>query len=93
MSAAAPLLRVRDLHVHYVRKHVNVRAVDGVDLEVARGRTLGLVGESGCGKSTLGKAVVRLIRPTSGAIEFDGQDLAQLDIVVDEENTVHRCSS
>ncbi len=79
MSAAAPLLRVRDLHVHYVRKHVNVRAVDGVDLEVARGRTLGLVGESGCGKSTLGKAVVRLIRPTSGAIEFDGQDLAQLD--------------
>ena len=64
MSTAAPLLSVRDLRVHYTRKHTNVRAVDGVDLEIARGRTLGLVGESGCGKSTLGKAVVRLMRPT-----------------------------
>ena len=77
--SAAPLLRVRDLRVHFTRKHVNVRAVDGIDMEIARGRTLGLVGESGCGKSTLGLAVVRLIKPTGGAIEFDGCDLAQLD--------------
>jgi peptide/nickel transport system ATP-binding protein len=76
---AAPLLRIRDLRVHYTRKHVSVRAVDGVDMDIARGRTLGLVGESGCGKSTLGKAVVRLIKPTTGEIEFDGCDLAQLD--------------
>jgi peptide/nickel transport system ATP-binding protein len=79
MSDAAPLLTVRDLRVHYTRRHSNVRAVDGVDLEIPRGHTLGLVGESGCGKSTLGKAVVRLLRPTSGAIEFDGCDLAPLD--------------
>ena len=79
MSATASLLSVRDLRVHYARRHANVRAVDGVDLEIARGGTLGLVGESGCGKSTLGKAVVRLLKPTSGAIEFDGCDLARLD--------------
>jgi oligopeptide/dipeptide ABC transporter ATP-binding protein len=79
VSAAAPLLSVRDLRVHYTRRQSNVRAVDGVDLEIGRARTLGLVGESGCGKSTLGKAVVRLLKPTGGAIEFDGCDLAPLD--------------
>ena len=73
-----PLLRISDLKVHYTRRGVVVRAVDGVDLTVARGQTVGLVGESGCGKSTVAKAVVRLVRPSAGAIVFDGQDLAGL---------------
>ena len=79
------ILVVKDLRKYYpVRKGVipravgSVRAVDGVSLTVSRGRTLGLVGESGCGKTTLGRAVLRLVEPTSGSIIFDGRDISRL---------------
>ncbi len=79
-----PLLSVSDLCVHFpvrsgvmLRQTGAVRAVDGVSLDIAPGETLGLVGESGCGKSTLGKAVVRLLKPTSGTVKHNGIDVTR----------------
>src|ERR671910_215116 len=75
----APLVSIADLKVHFDlgRRRV-VKAVDGVSLEIFPGETLGLVGESGCGKTTLGRAVLRLVEPTSGRVMFRDVDIAKL---------------
>jgi peptide/nickel transport system ATP-binding protein len=71
--AERPLLSVRDLHVTYASRRGPVKAVDGVDLHVAAGEVLALVGESGCGKTSLIRSIVGLTPATSGTVEFDGQ--------------------
>ncbi|HEX9077464.1 MAG TPA: dipeptide ABC transporter ATP-binding protein [Anaerolineae bacterium] len=60
------------------RKVADVKAVDGLDFDIERGETLGLVGESGCGKSTTGRTILQLYRPTAGDVFFQGKDLAKL---------------
>jgi oligopeptide/dipeptide ABC transporter ATP-binding protein len=83
-TPARPLLQVEGLKMYFaitsgmlLSRHVgDVRAVDGVDLSIQKGETVGLVGESGCGKSTVGRTILRLYRPTAGRIVFDGQDIS-----------------
>ncbi|HEX2496588.1 MAG TPA: ATP-binding cassette domain-containing protein, partial [Gaiellaceae bacterium] len=86
MSQNGSLVSLQDLKVWFpiksgvvMDRHIgDIKAVDGVSLEIRRGETLGLVGESGCGKSTVGRAILRLYEPTEGRIVFDGQDITEL---------------
>jgi oligopeptide/dipeptide ABC transporter ATP-binding protein len=81
-----PLIEVRGLKKHFpirsgflLQREVGaVRAVDGIDFDVLRGETLGLVGESGCGKSTTARLITRLLEPTAGSITWEGRDIAGL---------------
>ncbi len=89
MAAMRDLVTVRGLAKHYEARvgllaHLRgerqvVRAVDGLDLSIRRGEGVGIVGESGCGKTTTGRLLLRLIEPTAGTIEFDGQDLGAMN--------------
>ncbi|ABN69454.1 oligopeptide/dipeptide ABC transporter, ATPase subunit [Staphylothermus marinus F1] len=78
-----PLLKVVDLKKYFPVKGIfftkgYVKAVDGVSFEIERGKTMGLVGESGCGKTTVGRLVLRLLKPTSGKVFFEGKDIFKL---------------
>jgi oligopeptide/dipeptide ABC transporter ATP-binding protein len=84
-ARAVPLVEVTDLRKYFPvrgglfrRIIAQIRAVDGVTLQIRAGQTLGLVGESGCGKSTLGRTILRLQAPTGGSIRFAGEELSQL---------------
>ena len=82
---AAPLLEVHNLKVWFPKSRSLfggatdfIKAVDDVSFKIRPGETLGLVGESGCGKTTTGRAILRLIEPTGGSVQFQGRDLARL---------------
>ncbi|MFH0993157.1 MAG: ATP-binding cassette domain-containing protein, partial [bacterium] len=81
-DARQPLLSVRNLKKHFISTNIKgkqvVAAVDGIDFDIYKGETFGLVGESGCGKTTTGRTIARLYTPTEGTIMFDGVDLATL---------------
>ena len=84
-DAGTPLVEITGLVKHFPikggilqRQVATVKAVDGVDLVVRRGETVGLVGESGCGKTTIGRLLLRLIEPTAGTIVFDGTDITRI---------------
>ena len=86
------ILTVKSLKKHFpirqgiLQRHVgDVRAVDGIDLEIKRGTTMGIVGESGCGKSTAARVMINLIPPTSGEVYFDGHDVFTKDKALKKE--------
>lgn len=72
------LLEVKNLKKYFETPKGTLHAVDDVSFSIGKGKTLGVVGESGCGKSTTGRAILRIIEPTSGQVLFDGQDIGKL---------------
>ena len=73
------LLEVKDLKKYYKVPKGMLHAVDGVSFNLEKGETLGIVGESGCGKTTIGRAILRLVEPSSGSVIFDGVDILKLN--------------
>jgi len=73
-----PMLQLKNLKKYFPTSAGLLHAVDGVNLEVPKGRTLGVVGESGCGKSTLGRLMIRLLEPSGGEVLFEGQNILSL---------------
>lgn len=73
------ILEVKHLKKYFETPRGTLHAVDDVSFSIQRGKTLGIVGESGCGKSTTGRAILRLIEPTSGQVLFEGQDVLKLN--------------
>src|SRR5437667_12066629 len=93
-STENALIDIKGLKVHFPAKRdifgrtiSKVKAVDGIDIEIHRGETLGLVGESGCGRSTTGHAILQLIKPTEGSITLDGTELTTLPAAVSRQRT------
>jgi peptide/nickel transport system ATP-binding protein len=78
-SNSEPILQVKHLKKYFHTPRGNLHAVDDVSFDIAKGGTLGVVGESGCGKTTTGRAILRLIEPTAGSVVFDGNDIIKLD--------------
>ncbi len=86
MNASTPVLKIEGLQKHFAtttggafsKVKGTVKAVDGIDIEIFPGQTVGLVGESGCGKTTAGRTILKLYEPTGGKIFFEGQDITAL---------------
>ena len=70
-----PLVKTVNLKKYFQSGQGLLHAVDGIDIEIKRGKTLGVVGESGCGKSTLGRCVLRLLEPTNEEVYFEGKNI------------------
>ena len=78
MRESNPILEVKKLRKYFKTPKGMLHAVEDISFSIEKGKTLGLVGESGCGKSTTGRAILRLIEPTSGEVYFEGKDVLKL---------------